>query len=531
MPEGSLSIYTHGTRLLCAIILLFAFQSVAYYLRTYLFGILAHRIVKGVRSRLYESLIRKKISFFDASRSSDLVSRLTSDTLLIQEAIGIRISVLIRYLLQLVQGFVLMLLLSPRLSVLLLGALPPIMVVSMILGKRLREYSKKQQRLLGECATIAEETFGAIRTVKAFRAIPFEIDRFGLSLSALYETLRARTAVSAFMQSFVTFLMNAFLALIGYYAFSLVLDGVISWGDLTAFGMYGATVALSAGFVISGISEIFQAFGAIDRVREFSSEADGERTDGSRQQFSAPPQITFRSVDFEYPTREGVQVLKGIDLAIPGGSIVALVGPSGSGKSSILQLLLGFYEPTGGSILVDNYDTRTLSLDLLRSLYAFVPQEPALMSGSIRQNLLMGQRSASDEEILAACKKVNLHSFIESLADGLQTQVGERGLQLSGGQKQRLAIARALLVGAKILVLDEATAALDADNESLLQEQFQQLKGVCSMVIVAHRLATVQAADTIFVVEDGKISQCGTHAELAATPGTYQNLVRQQNLK
>jgi ATP-binding cassette subfamily B protein len=320
----------------------------------------------------------------------------------------------------------------------------------------------------------------------------------------------------------------------------------MSWGNLVAFGMYGATVAMSAAFVAGGFSDFMQSLAAVERVLEFSSSFEHEQSGdkslspcltipstncGTISQATSDYPVTFDRVSFSYPTRPEVPVLTDISFTIPAGKFVALVGPSGSGKSTITQLILGFYPPTLGEIMIEGHPISQVSLSSLRRQVAIVPQDPVLFSGSIRDNLLIGLPDATDYQLVEVCRAVNMIEFIASLPAGFDTSVGERGLQLSGGQRQRLAIARALLSAPHLLILDEATSSLDAHNEGLLQETLSTIIGRTSLLVIAHRLATVQKADELLVMSSGSILERGTHESLLSQNGLYADFVRQQIIR
>lgn len=530
-PAGSLSLFTHPSRVVGAAVALFLIQAIAYYLRTYLLGILAHRVVRQLRLNLFASLIKNRVAFFDTQKTGDLVSRVTADTLMIQETIGVRLSVIVRYLLQVGQGIVLMIWLSPILTCVLLTIVPVLISVSIVLGKKLRKLSRQHQAMLAEASGICEQSFSSIRTVKACRAEHFEMAAFKDTVRSIYETISKRTALSAFFQSFVTFLMNTSLVLVGMYGLHLANSGAISWGGLVAFSMYGVTVAMSAAFVAGGFSDFMQSLAAVERVLDFSSSVENEQSGARTLNELSDCSIELRNVSFSYPSRPEVRVLTDLSFCIPAGQFVALVGPSGSGKSTITQLILGFYPPSQGEIRIGGITLSSLSLASVRERIAIVPQDPVLFSGGIRENLLLGLPTATNEQLRDVCRAVNLDSFVESLPAGLDTPVGERGLQLSGGQRQRLAIARALLSSPYLLILDEATSSLDAHNEGLLQETLSRIIGRTSLLVIAHRLATVQQADELLVLSEGSIMERGTHESLMIRGGLYADFVQRQLIK
>jgi ABC-type multidrug transport system fused ATPase/permease subunit len=532
-PEHGELLQKQPTTVALFFVALFILQAIAFYLRTYLFGIVGQRVVATLRSKLYIQIINQPITFFDSARVGELVSRLTSDTALIQDAVSIKLSVLIRYSVQVLIGVALMLYFSPRLSITLLLILPILVMLSMILGKKLRALSKIQQTQLAAATIVAEETFGGMRIVKAFDRIAGEIIRFNEVNSKTLSAGIARAKLSAFFQSFVSFLMNS--AIVGVLAYGVVLvhDQTLSVSDLTAFLMYALIVAVSFAFVAGGFSEFIQALGALDKVFEYIEAAP---TSSITSKIYTPlPSLRentlhINDLTFAYPSRSERTVLHNVSFAMPPGSVTALVGPSGSGKSSLVNILLGFYPVDERAITLGNTPLTEQLLERLRSSVGLVPQEGLLFGTSIRENLRYGRSDATDAEILALCDKLNLSELIKSLPEGLSTTPGERGIQLSGGQRQRLAIVRALLKNPDLLILDEATSALDSENESLVQELVADTMRGKTMLIIAHRLATVKDADRVIVLDRGTIVQQGTHEELCKIPGLYRAMVERQEL-
>lgn len=528
--EGPLSLQQYPTTSATLFVTLFAIQSLCFFFRSYFFGLLGQKISFDLRDSLYKALIQRPVGFFDANRVSDLTTRLTADTLLVQDAISIRLSVLVRYSVQALFGAILMSLISLRLTLCILIFLPLLVFVSMRLGKRLRLLTKEQQSAIGVANSIAEETFSAIRIVKAYNAEDARINRFVRCIRDVLAIGTERSKVSAFFQSFVTFLMNTGLVALFLYALTLVQQGAISYGDLTAFILYGAIVAASFSFVASSYSEFLQAAGALERVEEFST-FEASPVGGGLLQEDNEFTISYEGVSFSFPTRPEVTVLDNLSLTIPARKVTAVVGPSGAGKSALIGLLLKYYEPTSGDLRINGKLIQDISTSSLRDRMALVPQDSALFGVSIEENLRYGKPDATTEEMRECCRAVNMEEFIDSLPHGLQTFVGERGVQLSGGQKQRLAIARALLKRPRILILDEATSALDTANESLIQQQLLSRCEGMTVIVIAHRLSTILQADTVAVIESGRVVQVGTHDALRREEGLYQELVASQQFE
>ncbi len=511
---------------------LFALQGICFYFRSYLFGAVGQKVVNDLRKKLYDAIIAQPISFFDTHRIGDLVSRISADTLMVQDAVSIKISVFIRYALQVAVGILLMVFLSLRLTVLILIVLPILIGLSVVLAKQLRKWSKRQQTELGNATTIAEETIGGVRIVKAFNRTGTESNRFHNSIDQVLFAGLSRTRVSAFFSSFVSFLMNASIIFVLMYGIFLVNQESLSIGDLTAFMLYGVIVAVSFAFLAGGYGEFVQALGAAERIFELlDREKEFEiSTTGNEHSLTPPLSIEFKKISFSYPSRQDTKALKDLSFTLEPGTTTALVGPSGSGKSTIVNMLLRFYEPSEGELLFNGKSSDLYSPRTIRSHSALVPQDPQLFAVTLAENLRYGKPDATQAELEKACLEANILDFIESLPDGFETYSGERGVQLSGGQKQRIAIARALLRNPALLILDEATSALDSESEHLIQQALQELMKSRTSLVIAHRLSTIQNADQIVVLQDGKIVERGNHQTLLSQEGLYKRLVEKQDL-
>jgi ABC-type multidrug transport system fused ATPase/permease subunit len=507
-------------------------QGLCFYGRSYIFGFVGHKAVAGLRKQLYAALVGQDVEFFDKNRAGDLVSRLASDTVLLQTAVSLNISVLIRYSIQVLVGIALMAWISVTLTLVLILILPILVGISAVLGKKLKSASKKMQEELGRANMIAEETLYGVRTVKAFAQERNEGARYGQAIDATLAMAKIRAWIAAFFASFSSVLMNLAIVLVLGFGIYLLKLGTISMGSLTAFLLYGVIVAISFAFIASTYSEFAQSLGAAERVFEIIDHKPKiEESSKYTQSNVTKGEVQFSQVSFAYPTRPEKHVLKNISFALSSGESLALVGPSGSGKTTIINLLLSFYKPESGNIKIDGVDIASLRPSDFRNEMALVAQDPEIFSVTIEEILRYGKPSASESELKAACKDANIIEFIESLPNKFQTHVGDKGVQLSGGQRQRLAIARAILKNPKILILDEATSALDSANESLIQEALERIMRGRTTIVIAHRLSTVKNVDSIIVLKDGEIIEQGNHTDLINRGGLYRELVDKQELR
>ena len=515
------------------LIVLFAFQALFFFVRHYAFSAVGHKIVAELRTKLFHSMLDQEIGFFDISRTGDLLSRLTSDTQMLQRAATINISVALRYIIQVIGGTVLMAMISLELTLVILLVVPLLASISIFCGKRLRAISRKMQNELGEANVVAEESINAIRTVRAFSGVPFERAQYSSAIQNSLDTGIDRSRFAAVFTSSMVFLFHSAIAIVIWFGGSLVLQGDLSMGDLTAFVLYCVIAAVSLGFLAGTWDEFMQAVGASERIFEIIDRPSKmPLMNGQGVQLSEKDivSIEFKNVSFNYSARPDVEVLSNISFKIPPGSNTAFVGPSGSGKSTIAALILRFYETSQGKVVYGEHSLNDISLASYYEQISVVSQTPEVFSVSLLDNIRYARPDAKLNEVEAAAEAANLGQFINSLPKGYNTLVGDKGIQLSGGERQRIAIARALLRDPKFLILDEATSSLDSENEHLIQLALKELlKGRTTMVI-AHRLSTVQEADQVLVLKSGQICQQGTHQSLIQEEGMYKTFVQHQLL-
>lgn len=489
----------------------------ANYGRIIILRIVGERIVARLRSSLYRRTYVQDAEFFDANRVGDLISRLSSDTVIVGKSITQNLSDGLRALVSGGAGFAAMAWVSVKLTGLLCLMFPPVAIGAFFYGRFMRNISRKIQRNLGTLTKIAEERLGNVRTSQAFCGEIQEVKRYNFQIKKIFSLGLKEALVSASFFSGSGFAGNVTILALLYFGGSMVKSGVLSIGDLSTFLLYTVYAGSSLFGITSFYSELMKGVGAASRLFELQDRKPTIPATVGVKVKSAQGPITFSNVSFAYPTRPAVDIFQGLDFEIPSGTNVAIVGPSGGGKSTIGSLLLRFYKPTQGSIKINGIDISTMNGKSLRRRIGLVGQEPVLFSGSIAENIAYGKPNASTSEIIVAARKANCE-FISDFPDGLETSVGARGAQLSGGQKQRIAIARALLKDPDILILDEATSALDAESETLVNSALTTLlQGQNTTISIAHRLSTIKRSDQIIVLgNDGKVAEIGSYDKLSA---------------
>ncbi len=506
-------------------------QGVISYLRVILFAISSEKGIADVRRALYKKLIAMPVVFYEESRVGELISRLTADVEQLYSAFSIVLAEFIRQVIIVVVGIILITISIPKLAFIMLATFPVVIIGAMFFGRYIRKLSKQRQQQLAETNTILSETMQSINMVKSFTNEWYEINRYGGSVDSVVKIAMKFARGRALFSTFIVSILFGALFFIIWQAVLMIQNGEIHSGDMIEFVAYTAILGISIGSLGNFYTQLLSAIGATERVREIlnaKSEVDIEN--GNLKDFpKLKGDIRFDDVRFSYPTRDDVEVLKGINLDIKAGQKVALVGTSGAGKSTIMQLLLRFYNFEKGTISVDQKNIKDFEVTAFRKNMAIVPQEVMLFGGTIHENILYGRPGASEADVINAAKQSNSWKFIKDFPEGLDTIVGERGVKLSGGQRQRIAIARAILNDPSILLLDEATSSLDAESERLVQEALNTLMKGRTSIIIAHRLATIKDVDCIYVIDGGKIIEQGTHRELADIEnGAYSNLAKLQ---
>ncbi|CZT33093.1 ATP-binding cassette, subfamily B [Rhizobium sp. 9140] len=491
---------------------------------------LGERVVADIRREVFDHITRLSPAFFDVNQSGEIVSRLTADTTQIKSAVGATASVALRNIILCLGAIAMMVYTSPKLSSLVLMAIPVIVFPLVAFGRNVRRRSREAQDRLAGASAYASEAIGAIRTVQAFNGEATAMARYGSTVEDAYRAARgaitARSALTAFA---ITMIFGSVVAVLWFGAQD-VLAGTISPGTLGQFLLYSVFAAGSLGALSEVWGELSQAAGAAERLSELLQEQPAITEPAHAKVLPQPAigRVAFETVHFAYPTRPLEKSLKGLSFAVEPGQTVAIVGPSGAGKSTLFSLLLRFYDPDNGTVRLDGIDIRDLSPRGLRSRVAIVPQDVTIFAATIHENIAFGTPGATRVAVEAAASAAQADTFIRAMPDGYDTPVGERGITLSGGQRQRIAIARAILKDAPVLLLDEATSALDAESETLVQTALDGLMRTRTTLVIAHRLATVLKADRILVMDQGRIVEDGTHASLVRQGGLYARLARLQ---
>ncbi|MCP3396665.1 ABC transporter ATP-binding protein/permease [Bradyrhizobium sp. CCGB20] len=525
-PEGIALINSYFS-VMIAVVAVLALASAARY---YLVMTIGERIVADLRRDVFAHLLSLSPAFFDSARSGELVSRLTADTTQIKSAVGASVSIALRNLMMFFGATAMMVITSPRLSGFVLLAIPLIVLPLVAFGRWVRRLSRNAQDTLADASAYAAELVGAIRTVQAYTSEGLAEKRFGGEVEQAYEAARTSTQARAVLTAIVIFIVFASVVGILWIGSHDVLIGTISPGRLGQFVLYAAFAAAGLGQLSEVWGEVSAASGAAERLFEILHVQPEIKAPVSPRALPVPArgEVGFDQVSFAYPARPDVNVLDAVSFAVRPGEKVAIVGPSGAGKSTIFHLLLRFYDPRGGAISLDGVPVKSADPRDFRSRIALVPQESNVFAASARENIRFGRPDATDAEVERAAELAHATEFIRRLPEGFDTPLGERGVTLSGGQRQRIAIARAILRDAPLLLLDEATSALDAESETLVQTALEELMSHRTTLVIAHRLATVLSCDRILVMDQGKIVEQGTHAELVAANGLYARLARLQ---
>jgi ATP-binding cassette subfamily B protein len=495
-----------------------------------LISLLAERVVAAVRSDVHENLLRLEPRFFEENRPSEIASRLTSDTAMIETVVASAVSVALRNTVMGIGGIIYLFTLSPLLTLQLLLVIPLVVVPITVLGRRVRRISRSTQDRIADVGAIASETLGAMKIVQAFGQETREAERFRGAVANAYGTARRRILVRAIMTAIVITLVFGSITLVMWEAAIDVTTGTVSGGTVAAFVLTGGIVAGAFGALSEVYGDLLRGAGAAGRLAELLAQVPQIKAPASPAPLPSPSPgtIAFETVTFRYPTRPEVKALDDFTLEVKPGETLAVVGPSGAGKSTLFNLAQRFYDPDEGFVRIDGVDIRTADPAEVRARIALVPQETVIFAASARDNLRYGQWDASDDALWAAAEAANAAEFLRRLPEGLDTFMGEGGARLSGGQRQRIAIARALLRDSPLLLLDEATSALDAESERLVQSSLERLFENRTTLVIAHRLATVRAADRIVVMDHGRIVEEGSHDVLNARGGLYARLARMQ---
>ena len=499
-------------------------------LRYFLVMTLGERVVADLRTDVFAHLTRLDATFYDTAQTGELVSRLTADTTQMKSAFGSSASIALRNLFMFIGAIGMMVFTSPKLSALVLVAIPVIVLPLVMSGRSVRQRSRAAQDTLADATAFAAENLGAMRTMQAFVAEAATVARFRRAVEASYDAARYATRARALLTSVAIFLAFASVVAVLWLGAQDVIAGRISGGLLSQFVLAAVLGASSLGQLSEVWSELSAAAGAAGRIADLLKVQPVIVAPAVVTPLPQPPrgQVEFDHVAFAYPTRPGDQTLGDLSFSVQPGETVAIVGPSGAGKSTVLQLLMRFYDPQAGSIRLDGVDLRAMDPASLRRCLALVPQDPVIFGTSVAENIRFGRPDASDAQVRAAAERAAADEFIRMMPDGYETRIGERGVTLSGGQRQRLAIARALLLDAPVLLLDEATSALDAENEVLVQKALDNIMKNRTTIVIAHRLATVLSASRILVMDQGQIVETGTHVALVAQGGLYARLARLQ---
>ncbi len=517
--------------IILALAIVFTSQAVFSFFRILLFARVTEYTLADIRRDAFSKLVTSPMDFFNRNKIGELTSRIATDINQLQTTFTTTIAEFVRQVITIVVGIAALVWLSPRLSLIMLSVIPAVALIAVFFGRFIRKLSKKTQDASAESNTVLEEALQGIQNVKAFTNEILEMTRYGVAVDRIRGLALKGAIWRGLFVSFIILCLFGSIVFVIWQGVLLTQDGGMLQSEFISFIMYTIFLGASIGSLPDLYAGLQKAVGATENLMDI---IEGDSEEISKEAVLAPNvkgDIDFEEVDFSYATREELAVLKKVSFSIGAGEQVALVGPSGSGKSTITSLLLAFYRPNSGRILIDGKDISTYNLSEYRSLFGIVPQEVILFNGTIGENISYGNPGASEREIIAAAEKANAMEFISSFPEGLETVVGERGIQLSGGQRQRIAIARAVLRDPAILILDEATSSLDSESESLVQNALEELMKGRTALVIAHRLSTVRNADRIIVLENGSIVETGTHQELIGnSSGLYTKLQKMQQV-
>ncbi len=512
------------------LLMLVGVMALATALRFYFVSWLGERIVADIRLAVHRNLLRLSPGFFEENRPAEITSRMTVDTTIIEQVVGTTVSVALRNVVLAVGGIVILFVLSPKLAGMMLLGLPVALGPIIILGRQVRAISTRSQDRIADVGAVTSEVLGAMKIVQAFGQQDRETGRFSDAVAKVFATARTRILLRAFMTAIAIFLMFGAITLIMWQGAVDVAAGRMTGGTIAAFVLSGGLLAGAFGALSEVYGDLLRAAGASERLTELLEAEPDIRAPANPKELPDPArgELVFDNVTFHYPTRRDVSALEDFNLNVKPGERLALVGPSGAGKSTMFQLAERFYDPQSGRVLLDGVDLRDADPADIRQRIALVPQETTMFAATARDNLRYGNWDATEDEIWQAASDAHAEEFLRELPEGLDTFLGEGGARLSGGQRQRIAIARALLRNAPLLLLDEATSALDAESERLVQDALDRLMADRTTIVIAHRLATVRAADRIVVMDHGTIVEEGTHATLTRHGGLYARLARLQ---
>jgi ATP-binding cassette subfamily B protein len=512
------------------LLLLVAIMALATSVRFYFVSWLGERTVADIRLAVHRNLLRLSPGFFEENRPAEITSRITVDTTIIEQVVGTTVSVALRNVILGIACIAILVALATKLALLIMAASLAVVVPIAILGRLVRAISTRSQDRIADVGTVTSEVLGAMKTVQAFNQQAREANRFSDAVERVFATAKRRILVRAAMTAIVIFIIFGTITLVIWKGAVDVAAGRISGGTIAAFVLYGGLLAGAFGALSEVYGDLLRAAGASERLAELLDAEPEIRAPEKPAKLPEPArgELMFDQVTFHYPTRRETSALEGFNLTVHPRERLAVVGPSGAGKTTLFQLAERFYDPQSGRILLDGVDLKDVDPADVRQRIAMVPQDTTMFAASARDNLRYGNWDASEDQLWQAARDANAEDFLRALPEGLDTYMGEGGARLSGGQRQRIAIARALLRDAPLLLLDEATSALDAESERLVQDALDRLMEHRTTIVIAHRLATVRAADRIVVMDEGRIVEEGTHANLSARGGLYARLARLQ---